>query len=183
MHTILRYVAFSVIVSVAGVSTLQGQADAVQVRQLTATSEEVVLSLSIADRRETPLGMDSPAAIEGISLKLSFDPPAAVTAARLRRSGAAERLDPLFEVMPSAAGSISYVVAFGDRHRPALQSDPTEFAQVILKIDRKHAGDALRVTFDPERTLLSDRAGLVTESVSGRTLQLHGCDVRLPAAP
>ena len=158
---------------------LSQPADIVEVRELSATPAEVVLSLRIADRAGTPLGDDAAGGIDGISLRLTFDPPAAVASATLRRSGAAETLKPRFETIPSSAGSISYVVAFDPRGRPALRSDPTEFAQVILKIDRAHAGGVLRVALDPERTVLSDRAGVVTESVSNRALRLGDCELRL----
>jgi len=110
---------------------------------------------------------------QALSLRVRFE--GDVRDVAVRRATA---VDPIFEISRDGQDAISYLVAFGDRAPLVLDDGRTA---VIAQIELT-AADAIRMTIDPELTMLVD--GTRKATVANRTLRVSGTAIeRAPSAP
>jgi hypothetical protein len=105
------------------------------------------------------------------SLQVRAGGTAAVTSMVLRRGGAAEALQPVFETARQSEQTASYLVTFDRTAAVSLFSSARSV--VVAELDVTSSLGKVELTFDPALTLLSD-AGLWKATAASGTLSLIG---------
>jgi hypothetical protein len=145
-----------------------------------AAGGRVVAHVWVVDADGTPLGWDGPTGerIGALAFRVRALPAGAVAALVVRRAGVLAGDSPLFEARPASADGVSLVVAFDPARDPLrLGTGGTErqvIAALEVTLQRGLApGTRIELRLDPEVTVLSNRAGTVSETPGNGWLRLR----------
>jgi hypothetical protein len=124
----------------------------------------------------------SGAAPQAMSLKVVFDRTGVASTATIRRAGEMAKAQPVFEIVRSTEGTLSYLVSY-DR---ALGNGGSAVVAEI-ELGARAAAGSLHVGVDAAGTLLSDEGGVRKATVGTQTLTVNGIviegETREPRAP
>lgn len=166
------------------------QFDVVTVGTVNASGSTVDVPIYIRDGGGSPLGVDRPAGsrIQAFSIKVTYAPASAVTAATIGRAGITASLSPTSEFKPASPPSISILDTFEESTNPIPFSLNAPLpgnlvAHLVLTLSASAApGSTITLTLDPALTQLTDQGGSAAtkETVANGALKVVNGAVNIP---